>query len=323
MAFVLDVKRLRMLLAVAEYGGVAAAARALSFTPPAVSQQLAALERQLGVSLVDRSGRTAVLTLPGRRLAEHAQELLAGLEAAEADVTALAHPDGAAQGILTIATIPTLGRALLPGVLAQLACTAPQLDLRIEQLEPEDSLPRLARGDLDLALAGEFALTPRRLHGTLERRDLFAEPVHIAVAANHRLLGPQVQLSDLREDRWISPAPTTSCAVLLERSCAIAGYEPHIVAHCADFDLAAALTAAGHGVTLLPDVAVPQDLVSPANYSGDRPTLRLLTTTVPSTDRTVYAVTRRGAHLDPALAALLAVLDEQVEALKFRLQASR
>lgn len=155
-----------MLPAVAEYGGVAAAARALSFTPPAVSQQLAALERQLGVSLVDRSGRTAVLTLPGRRLAEHAQELLAGLEAAESDVAALAHRDGAVQGVLTIATIPTLGRALLPGVLAQLARTAPQLDLRIEQLEPQESLPRLTRGELDLALAAEFALTPRRLHGT-------------------------------------------------------------------------------------------------------------------------------------------------------------
>lgn len=113
-----------MLLAVAEHGGVAAAARALSFTPPAVSQQLAALERQLGVSLVDRSGRTAVLTLPGRRLAEHAQEVLAGLEAAEADVTALARPDGAAQGVVTIATILTLGRSLLPGVLGQLARNA-------------------------------------------------------------------------------------------------------------------------------------------------------------------------------------------------------
>lgn len=105
-------------------------------------------------------------------------------------------------------------------------------------------------------------------------------PVHVAVPADHRLPGPRIELSDLRDDHLISPAPGTSYAVLLERSCAIAGYEAHVVAHCADFDLAAALTAAGYGITLLPDVAVPCSLVA-AHQPGDRPMLRLLIATVP------------------------------------------
>jgi len=300
---VLDVRRLRVLLAVADHGGVAAAARALSFTPPAVSQQLAALERQLDMALVDRSGRTAVLTAPGQRLAEHARTVLASLEAAEAD---LAEHSGALRGVLRIGSIPTLGRALLPGVLARLAAAAPQLDLRIEQLEPEDSLVALARGELALALAGEYALTPRRLPTTVERVDLATEPVHVAVPADHPLAGGRrMHLSELRDARWIAPAAGSSCAVLLERSCAIAGYEPHIVARCADFAMATALVAAGHGVTLLPACA---DLDRPAQ-------VRLLTCVDPPIHRMLYAATRPGASRHPLLACLIEALTAEARHL--------
>lgn len=302
-AYVLDVRRLRVLLAVAEHGGVAAAARALSFTAPAVSQQLAALERQLDVALVDRSGRTAVLTAPGQRLAEQARAVLALLEAAEAD---LADHTGAPRGVLRIGSAPTLGRALLPGVLARLAVVAPQLDLRIEQLEPEDSLVALARGDLDLALAGEYALTPRRAQVGVERLDLVTEPVHVAVHAGHPLAdGHDVHLSDLRTERWIAPATGSSCALLLERSCAIAGYEPHVVARCADFAMATALVAAGHGVTLLPACAA----------TDPPPKVRLLHALDPPIRRTLYAATRPGTRRQPILACLLDTLAAQAQHL--------
>jgi len=299
----LDVRRLRVVLAVAEHGGVAAAARALSFTAPAVSQQLAALERQLDVALVDRSGRTAVLTAAGQRLAEHARTVLAQLEAAEADV---ADHSGAPRGVLRIGSVQTLGRALLPGVLAELAVVAPQVDLRIEQLEPEASLVALARGELDLALAGEYALTPRRQQVAVDRLDLAAEPVHVAVPASHTLAdSPEVHLSDLRSERWIAPAAGSSCALLLERSCALAGYEPHVVARCADFAMAAALVSAGHGVTLLPACA-----------AADRPPhVRLLHALDPPIHRTIYAATRLGTRRHPLLACLLDTLTAQAQHL--------
>src|SRR5882724_4651971 len=126
----LDVRRLRVLLAVAEQGGIAAAARALSFTPPAISQQIAALERQVDTELVDRSQRTARLTPAGQRLAGHARQVLAGLEAAEADLASLG---GGVRGTLRVGVVPTLGRGLLPGVLAGLAGTAPDLDFQVDQ----------------------------------------------------------------------------------------------------------------------------------------------------------------------------------------------
>lgn len=292
----LDVRRLRVLLAISEHGGIAAAARALSFTPPAVSQQIAALERQLDVGLLDRSQRTARLTAAGQRLARHARTVLADLEAAEADLVSL---DGEVRGLLRIATIPTMGHGLLPGVIAALAASASGLDVRIEQLEPEDSLPALARGEFDVALAGEYGLAPRRLDVSIDRVDLFTEPVFIAVPADHRLTGSRVALEELRDDRWIAPAAGSSCAVLLERSCALAGYEPHVVAHCADFDMATALVGAGYGVAILPRIAVRQ--ASPV-------AVRLLVPVDPQIHRTLFAAVRRGAREHPAISCLLDAL---------------
>ena len=287
---------MRVLLAVAEHGGIAAAARALSFTPPAVSQQIAALERQLDVELIDRSQRMARLTLAGHRLAGHARQVLAGLEAAEADLASL---DGPIHGVLRIGTIPTLGRTLLPATLAHLGASAPELDLRIEQIESEESLPALARGELDVAMAGEYDLTPGRRHTSVERLNLFTEPVFVAVPANYPLPGPHVRLEDLRDARWIAPAPGTSCAVLLERSCAIAGYEPGVVGHCADFALAADIVAAGHGIALIPSIAAP---------TNDSPSVRLLTAEDPSIHRTLYAAIRHGTRRHPATASLIEAL---------------
>lgn len=299
MAFVLDVRRLRVLLAVAEQGGVAAAARSLSFTPPAVSQQLAALERQLDVALVDRSRRTARLTPAGHRLADHARQVLAGLEAAEAD---LANLDGGIRGVLRVGTIPTLGQTVLPRVLADVTAFAPDLDFRVEQLEPEDSLPAVARGELDVALAGEYGLTPRRRQANVDRIDLFSEPIYIAVPADSAFTGPQVHVGDLRDARWIAPDPGSSCAVLLERSCAIAGYEPHIIGHCADFAVATGLVRTGLGVALVPRIAVPAE--DPAGPQ----TLRLLTAVDPTIHRTLYVAVRPGSRDHPAIAALLTAL---------------
>lgn len=290
----LDVRRLRVLLAVSEHGGIGAAARALSFTPPAVSQQIAALERQLDVVLLDRSQRTARLTDAGQRLAGHARTVLAGLEAAEVD---LANLGGDIRGTLRVACIPTLGRALLPPAVAALAARAPQVDLRVDQLEPEESLPALARGDYDLAIAGEYGLAPRRLDASIERLDLGSEPVLVAVPIDHPQPGPTVRLDALREARWIAPMPGSSCAVLLERSCANAGYEPHIVGHVADFAMAAALVAAGQGVALIP-----------ASASTDLHGVRLLTSVEPAIHRTLYTAVRQGTAQHPAISCLLDAL---------------
>jgi len=285
----LDVRRLRVLLAVAEHGGIAAAARALTFTPPAVSQHVAALERQLGVPLVDRGGRTARLTAAGQRLAGHARQVLAGLEAAEADMARLG---GAPHGTLAVGTIATLGQTVLPAALATLA---PGVDLRIEECEPEDGLPALGRGELDVVLGCEYTLAPRRAMVRVERVDLFTEALLVAVPAGHPLAGPEVDLAELRDERWIAPAAGSACETILRRSCALAGYDPHVVAHCGDFVVATALVRAGHGVALLPGIATPP-------LGGG---VRLLGVRRPGVQRTLYAAIRQGTRQHPLVSCLL------------------
>jgi DNA-binding transcriptional LysR family regulator len=216
------------------------------------------------------------------------------LAAAEVD---LANVGGAIRGTVRVASVPTLGRALLPAVVAAVRARAPELEIVVDQLEPEQSLPALARGEYDLAIAGEYGLAPRRLEASIERIDLFAEPVLIAVPTDHPAGGLTVRLGDLRDDRWIAPAAGSSCAVLLERSCAIAGYEPLTVGQVADFEMAAALVAVGHGVALIPASAC-------FGQSG----VRLLTSTEPEIHRTLYAAVRAGTAAHPAIVCLLEAL---------------
>ncbi len=304
----LDVRRLRVLLAISEHGGVSAAARALLFTPPAVSQQVAALERQLGVELLDRSQRNARLTSAGARLAEHARQVIAGLEAAEADVRG-AH--STAHGLLRLITMPSAGRMLLPGIIARLAKDHPEIELRIDVMEPEAALPALARQEADVVLAGEYGLTPRRFASSIERVGLFDENMYLAVPASSAIRGPNVELAEFRDARWIAPAERSACALALERSCALAGYEPHVVSRTGDFAVAAGFVAAGYGMTLLPAM-VADDL----RLKADRRHIRLLESIDPPISRTIYLALRQGSRALPAIVALLDCTN--AEARKFQ-----
>lgn len=299
----LDVRRLRVLLAVREQGGVTAAARALAFTSPAVSQQIAALERQVGVALLDRSSRPSRLTAAGDRLADHAVAVLAGLEAAAADVAALAGEGPS--GTVRVGCIPSAGQAVLPGVVRRLAGSAPALRLQVEQLEPEASLPAVARGDLDLAIASEFSMTPDPHDGRdrrrLERHDLGVEPLVVVVPVAHGEPGPDVELQRLRDDVWLASLPGSTCHEMLRRACAPAGFQPVEGGHAGEFAMVLALVAAGGGIALVPSMAVPEPV--PAG-------LRVLAVAGGGVERTVYAVVRRGTVGHPAIHATLDAVRE-------------
>lgn len=293
----IDVRRLRVLLAVRENGGVGAAARALDFTSPAVSQQIAALERQVGRPLLDRTSHRARLTPAGERLAEHAAAVLARLEEAESDLAGFGGRGPV--GAVAVGSIPTVGRAALPDVVRRLVETAPDLRLRIEQAEPEDSLPAVARGDLDVAVMSQYSRTPRRRDYRLEWHTLAEEPLLVALPAHHALAGGDIALAALSDQPWIAPADPSSCFTMLQRSCAAAGFEPLIVGHCADFAMALALVGAGQGVALVPAIATtgePADGVHLARI-----------TDVPAS-RTLYAATRHGTAGHPGIAAFVSAL---------------
>ena len=287
----LDVGRLRVLLAISEYGSLPAAARAVATPAADAATQLSALERELGLTLVE-SDR---LTPAGQRLAAHASRVLAEFEAAEADAAAVAHR---AAGVLRLGVGATAGRALLPETLAVLRSTAPELDVRVEQLAEERSCA-LGADRLDVAVLGQYAAAvPRRVGSEVDRWELLTEPLLVAVPVRHRIGDTTIRLSELADERWIGGDAGSDALVALERAAAAVGFEPVVVANAGEAALALALVAAGHGLALVPASAVP----------GPVHGVRFMTAVDGGLRRTVVALVRRSSAADPAIQRVLDAL---------------
>ena len=289
----LDVRRLRVLHAVSAYGSVTAAAAALGYSAPAVSKQLAALEREVGMRLTERAGRGVELTPAAHILVGHTDALLARLDAAEADLAALRDQIA---GRVTLAAFPSAAASLVPAAWAALADSAPQVRLDLTEMEPEESLPAVLRGETDVAVAHEYDLLPRPLDPLFERRDLLDDPVVLAVPHDFPADGP-VPLATLAGQPFLAPRQGTSCAEMIQRACARAGFVPRVVARASDFQVLLSLVAAGAGVTLVPRLA--------ARWLPPR--VRLVPPADPVTRR-VFTVSRRGGDRKPAVRVVLDAL---------------
>jgi DNA-binding transcriptional LysR family regulator len=295
----LDVRRLRVLREVAARGTIAAAARSLAYTPSAVSQQLTALEREAGVALLDRGGGRIALTEAGRGLVRRTEGILDDLEAAEAELEATAALVG---GTVRIACFPSAARALLAPALAALRARHPLLDARLEELEPEASLPALRMGEVDVAISHENARHPPRTEERLQRDDLFEEPLLVALPEGHPALrghatGP-VSLATLAGERWIATPPGSACHALLEDACAQVGFVPTIAYRTNDFGVISTFVAAGLGVGLMPTLA--------QSSFGEGVVLRPVGDAHAA--RRIYVAARRGTAQRPAVNAVLDAL---------------
>jgi DNA-binding transcriptional LysR family regulator len=291
----LDVRRLRVLHAVSVYGSVTAAAAALGYSAPAVSQQLAALEREVGMQLTERAGRGIELTPAAAILVGHTDALLARLDAAESDLAALRDQ---VAGRVTLAAFPSVAATIVAAAWAALAHAAPKVQLDLTEMEPEESLPAVLRGAIDVAVAHEYDLLPRPLDPLFERRELARDPVLLAVPANSPLVGP-VDLNSVAGQPFLAPRSNTSCAEMIQRACARAGFVPRVVARATDFAVLLSLVAAGAGLTLVPELA-----------AQNRPEgVRLLPPADPVT-RQIFTVSRRGGDRKPAVRVVLDALAE-------------
>ena len=291
----LDVRRLRVLHTVSAYGSVTAAAAAFGYSAPAVSQQLAALEREVGMRLTERAGRGLELTPAALILVGHTDALLAQLGEAEADLAALRDQ---VAGRVALAAFPSAAASFVSAAWAALAGSAPQVRLDLTEMEPEESLPAVLRGETDVAVAHEYDLLPRPLDPLFERRELLSDPVLVAVPAGHQLATDDtVPLSSLAGQPFLAPREGTSCAEMIQRACARAGFVPRVVARATDFAVLLNLVAAGAGVTLVPALAARQL----------PPRVRLVSPAEPVT-RQVFTVSRRGGDRKPAVRVVLDAL---------------
>jgi molybdate transport repressor ModE-like protein len=294
----LDVRRMRVLREVAQHGSFSAAAEALSFTQSAVSQQIAALEREAGTTLVERSVRGIRLTDAGRALVRHTEAILGHLAEAEAELEAIA---GLRGGRLRMASFESVGATLMPLAIATFKQRHPAVELSLSLAEPDDALPRLKSGELELALAfGADGIAVAADDG-IERVHLLDDPMYLALAPEHPLARRRnLRLADLAGDPWIEGTPTCACSALLRRACERAGFTPHVAFESDDYNAIQGLVAAGVGVALIAELAlttVRDDIV-----------IRSLGRETPV--RHIHAAVLAGGYRSPATAAMLEILQD-------------
>lgn len=301
----IDVSRLRLLLELSRRGTITAVAHSLAYTPSAVSQQLAALEREAGVPLLERAGRRVALTPAGATLARYAQSVLVVLQEAEA---ALAATRGSLAGPLRIGAFPTAARTLLPPALVTLGRDHPGLELMVTELDPADVPEALRSGGLDVAVTSDYDYVPAESEPTIETRPLLQETVYLATQS---ALGgnPATTIRDCREVPWIAGSPGSMCHALVVRACQAAGFTPRIRHVADDFATVLVLVGAGQGAALIPQLG----LAATHGGTGMPGTPASVTLTPLDARRRTSVGYRRGMAGHPAVAAFTAAIRESAD----------
>jgi DNA-binding transcriptional LysR family regulator len=299
----LDADRLRVFREVAAQGSFTRAARALSFTQPAVSHHINKLEDELGVTLMERSARGLTLTAPGETLLEHADKLLAGLDEAERHVVEVA---GATRGAVRMVAFPSAAATLVPHAVAALRQRLPNASIALAEADPPLSLPDLKRGDWDLAVVYDYPSLGLPLETRLDYETLFFDRMALCVPRDDsRAAAGCVELGDFSGDPWIAPYDSV-CRTAIELACRQAGFSPHIVSESNDYMAIQGLVAAGVGVALVPRLV---------RAMAVRPEVLMRPVAGAEITRVVSIVSRAGGYMSPAAGVLREALHESVAAV--------
>jgi DNA-binding transcriptional LysR family regulator len=291
----LDPRRLLTFRAVAREGSFSRAAEALALSQPAVSQQVTALERELGTALLVRGRGGAVPTEAGALLLEHADALAARLAMADAQMDALVAGE---RRELRLGAFPSALASIVPAALARVRADAPELEVAVEERSLAELAEGVSAGRLHAAVLFQDAAAPPREHAGLRRIELGDEPMVALLGADHRLAGErEIDLRELAGDPWMAPSPDG----IVVRACRAAGFEPRLVILTSDTLALRAIAAAGLAVSVTPmllaKVGLP-GIATPA-LAGDPPRRRLYALLPPS-----------GAH--PQAGALIETLQREM-----------
>jgi DNA-binding transcriptional LysR family regulator len=305
----LDVQKLIMLRAVAAEGSIAAAGRRLGYTRSAVSQQLSALERTAGTSLLVRTGNRVALTPIGRMLVDHTERILIELRAAEA---ALGREDADVTGRLHVGVPFREGPRVMSTALGEARRRYPQLEIRMTSVRDETGAELVRRGQLDMVILSRFGSAHAPVGQGLREFLLGHDALKLCVPAGHRLDGtPSCTLADLRDEPWIV-SPQSSLGQLVMTLCNAAGFRPSLVATVDDVATALGLVGIGWGITIAPDLtpATPPSAVRRIDVRGVE------------TFRHSILVVRDGEERWPHMAAVIAAVHAASDALFGRLDSA-
>ena len=274
----LDLKLLETFREVASRGSFSAAADALSFTQPAVSQHIARLEKQLGTKLLVREPRGLSLTEAGTAMLQHAEALLDAARRAEDDVRA---HGGVHVQTVRLAAFPSAAAGLVPMAFRELRAAHPSLRLKLRILEPAQAIEELCARRVDVGLVIDTDLDPVPTPDGVELIPVHQDPMLVALPAGHPLARlPEIDLEQLRDEEWLLPMDGGTCpdSSVILRACDKAGFEPNIHFQSEDYTALQGLTASAMGGALIPSLATLRlrtDIVL-RPVSGDVPTRRIL-----------------------------------------------
>ena len=287
----LDLRRLRLLRELRRLGTISAVAEALQYSPSAVSQQLATLEREAGTRLLEPAGRRVRLTPQAELLVEHTEILLAQMERTEA---ALAATSTATVGVLRVAAFQSAAHSLLPQALIELDRQHPRLRVEITQQEPEDALPALIAGEFDIVIGEEYPGHPLPRPVQTDRRDLRTDELYLVIPNTWASRG----LAEMATCPFVMEPPGTRARAWATAVCRQAGFEPDVPHTSPDLQTHLRLAQTGLAAALVPEL------------SGARQTPDILTRHLPGRPtRQLFASMRRGASTHPTIDAFLTTMN--------------
>jgi DNA-binding transcriptional LysR family regulator len=305
----LDVRKLRMLAALQRLGTIAAVAGELHLSPPGVSMQLAALEKELGLQLTQRQGRRVTLTPAGRVLAAHGHDIVDRISLAELELDTLR---AGTAGHYTVTAFPSAAQTFIADTCRRIiGDDGSALGLFVTTSEPEAALDALSCGAADLAVIHSYSNVPRDIPRGLAARTIGTEPVWLAIRTpGHRTgAAPPTRLEDYADHPWICATGDVTCYAMVERACGLAGFRPRLAAESMDFSVQLELVAAGVGVALVPGLTAER---IPAEVG----LLRLAT----PIERTIFLAARASRFADPGIRNLARIIEGSATA---RLTAGR
>lgn len=251
----LESRRLALLVGVADHGSIAAAAAAAECTPSAASEQLAKLERELGVDLLERSPRKVRLTRAGDALVKHARQILGEIDAAQRAVKEVA---GLSAGRIRVASYQTGASGYVVPTIAKFLRQHPNVNVTFDELEPEIALPAVQSGEVDIALVHRYIGLQSPDTTGLEVLDLRSDPLILAVPDRFAIAGKSISLAQFTDAPWISVRPQEGFQAITELATGRLGFAPTVVARADSYGLVLDLVAAGVGIALVPKTAMLQ-----------------------------------------------------------------
>lgn len=288
----MDFFRLRTLRELSRRSTMAAVSDALGISSSAVSQQIAQLEDEVGIALVERRGRGVTLTPAGQRLVQHADRIFAVVEEAKTDIAEL---QNIVAGDLRIAAQPSAASSFIPAAMHELAIRHPHLDIVLTTMGPAEGVAALRAWQADIVIADDMSFDPRTLEGLADISFLCRDQLFVLLPVGHRLEGePVISLAQLRDERWVLDVASSAYSMAILRACRDIGFEPVVNGFSDSFEVVFALVEAGCSISVMPELAL-------RDFGGSL----IVKPLAPPVYRGMHAITRRGEGRNPKIAAVL------------------